>query len=278
MHEFQPPSQQNGIFAANRAVGRISLAVGASGGTTRRKRVEEAGSLRVRFPTPPGAGLDAALVNVAGGIAGGDRLDVTVEVGEGACLSVTSVAAEKVYRTLGPEARIAVQLTLGRDSTLNWLPQEVILFDRARLSRSIEIDMAERARLVLAEMVVFGRSAMGERLEEGSLFDRWRLRREGRLVFAETMLLDGPIADKLAKPAVAKGGAAVATLLFVPGDDALASALRDMEPSFRGEVAASAWNGLAVARFLGVDGAVVRHDLTLALSGLGVTLPRLWLN
>jgi hypothetical protein len=54
--------------------------------------------------------------------------------------------------------------------------------------------------------------------------------------------------------------------------------LRDLAPSFRGEVAASAWNGLAVARFLGADGAVVRHDFAQALAGLGVAVPRLWLN
>ena len=76
-------------------------------------------------------------------------------------------------------------------SHLAWLPQETILFDRARVSRRIDIDLAESASLLLCEIVVFGRAAMGERMLHGEFVDRWRVRRGGRLVFAETVRLDG---------------------------------------------------------------------------------------
>ncbi|MGZ3309607.1 MAG: urease accessory protein UreD, partial [Xanthobacteraceae bacterium] len=166
-------------FAANRAIGRIALAVRAKAGVTRRARVREEGSLRVRFPGAASAELEAVIVNTAGGVAGGDRfaLDVTVE--PGARLVVTTAAAEKVYRTLDPDATIDVTLTLGAMSSLAWLPQETILFNRARLRRTINIDLAEDARLLLVEAIVFGRAGMGEAVDDAGVFDRWRLHRGG---------------------------------------------------------------------------------------------------
>jgi urease accessory protein len=269
---------QSDIFAANRAMGRVSRAVAATGGETRRTHVDEAGSLRVRFLRRTSDELEAVLVNTAGGIAGGDRFDLDMAVGAGARLAVSTAAAEKVYRSLGPEATINVKLKVEAGGSLLWLPQETILFDQARLRRSIEVDVAGDAKLVLAEALVFGRSAMGETLKQGSLMDRWRIRRDGKLAFAETLCLDGAIASKLGEKAVAGGGVAVATLLITPGDEAMVGKIRELGGRFRSEVAASAWNGLAVARLVAKDGAALRHDLALALTALGVALPRPWLN
>ena len=156
-------------FAANRAVGRIALAVRANAGVTRRLRVAEEGSLRVRCPGPPAAELEAVIVNTAGGVAGGDRLKLAVTVEPGARLVVTTAAAEKVYRTLEPDATVDVTLTVGAGGALAWLPQETILFDRARLKRSIDIDLAEDAHLVLAEAIVLGRAGMGEAVDDSRL-------------------------------------------------------------------------------------------------------------
>jgi urease accessory protein len=271
------PADRADIFAANRARGTIALSVAAVHGVTRRTHVHEAGSLRVRFPGPRSADLEAMIVNTAGGIAGGDRLAVDVAVGKAARLAVTTAAAEKIYRSLGPAATVHVNLTVAANGKLTWLPQETILFDSARLRRTIDVDLAEDATLVLAEALLFGRAAMGEAVEEGSLFDRWRVRRGGRLVFAETVRLDAHIGTRLRQRAVAAGGGAVATLLVVPGDEARVAALR-VAATWQGEVALSAWNGLAVARFLAREGSDLRHDLAAVLTALGVALPRLWPN
>jgi urease accessory protein len=266
-------------FAANRAVGRVVLAVRPSAGSTRRARVGEEGPLRVRCPGPPADELEAVIVNTAGGMAGGDRFTLDVTVEPGARLAVTTAAAEKVYRTLGPDTAVDVKLEVGAGGTLAWLPQETILFDRARLRRSIEIDLAPDARLLLAEAMVFGRSGMGEAVDLSLLFDRWRLRRDGVLVHAEAVRLDGAVAAKLAQPAVAKAGVAIATVLIAPGDDAAAGAVRTLGDRFRGEVGVSAWNGIAVARLVAADGAALRHDLVAVLTALrDKPLPRLWLN
>jgi urease accessory protein len=266
-------------FAANRAIGRIAFAVQAKAGVTRRTRVREEGSLRVRFPGPASAELEAVIVNTAGGVAGGDRfaLDVTVE--PGARLVVTTAAAEKVYRTLEPDATIDVKLAVGATSSLAWLPRETILFNRARLRRTINIDLAEDARLLLAEAIVFGRSGMGEAVDDAGVFDRWHLHRGGRLIHAEAMRLDGAVAAKLAQLAVANGGVAVATVLIVPADEAVAAGIRALDEHFQGEVGVSAWNGFAVVRLCAADGAALRHDLVAVLTAVhDRSLPRLWLN
>ena len=231
------------IFAANRAVGCVALAVAAVAGESRRTRVHEAGSLRVRFPNGTSrAALDAVIVNTAGGMTGGDRFDIDMTVGAGARLTVTTAAAEKIYRSLGPDTQVAVKAAIGCGGALAWLPQETILFDQVRLRRTIDVELARGASLVLAEAIVFGRSAMGETVLRGHLFDRWRVRVGGALVVAETLRLDGAIAQRLAQRAIAA-------------------------------------ESVAVARLVAPDGAALRRDLVAVLPALGAApLPRLWMN
>jgi urease accessory protein len=271
-----PAAALREIFDANRSVGHLALEAKRDGDVTRRVRVAEDGPLRVRFPGTGGGNLEAMIVNTAGGIAGGDRHDLDVIAGEGARLAVTTAAAEKVYRSLGADSEIHVTLQVARAAELGWFPQETILFDRSRLSRRIEIDIAEGGSLVLAEAVVFGRSAMGEIVRSGWLRDRWRVRCGGKLVFAETLLLDGLIADKLGESSIGAGSVAIGTVLALPGSDAAVQRVR--EGSYSGEVAVSAWNGLAVARLCAKDSAVLRADIATTVAALGGKLPRLWLN
>jgi urease accessory protein len=269
----------NETFAANRAVGRIDLAVKVHAGITRRAQVFEDGPLRVRLPGAPSQEAEAVIVNTAGGIAGGDRHDIRVTAGEGASVVVTSAAAEKVYRALGPASELTVTLDVGAGASLAWMPQETILFDQARLFRSIDATLAADARLLLAEAVGFGRTAMGEAVTQGSFTDRWRIRRGGRLIHAESVQFEGAIAGQLAEPAIAGGRVTAATVLVVPGDEDTVAAVRACGQDCRGELGVSSWNGIAVARLCAEDGATLHHDLGLVLQVLrGAPLPRLWLN
>lgn len=268
---------QSDIFAANRARGVIAVGAEVVAGVTRRTVVREEGSLRVRFPRPLAPALQAVIVNTAGGIAGGDRYDIACDAGAGADLTVSTAAAEKIYRSIGPDAEVSIQLSVEAGGALAWLPQETIFFDDAQLSRRIEVTLAEDASVLIAEGIVFGRSAMDEAVHTGSFVDRWRVKRGGTTVFAETVRLDGKIAARLAEPAVAGGNIALATVLIAPGGDTQVEAIRARGDDFRGEVGASAWNGFVLARLCAPDGAMLRHDLVTVLSALGrTTLPRLW--
>jgi urease accessory protein len=273
------PAGAYDIFEANRARGAVRFDVHLRDGMTRRGTLHESGSLRVRFPSPEDHGLSAMFVNTAGGIAGGDHFAVDIAAGEGTRLTLTTAAAEKVYRAPGKPAALDISLRVAAGAHLSWLPQETILFDRAGIARRIDIDLDETASLLLCEIVVFGRTAMGETMREGSFVDRWRVRRGGKLVFAETVRLTGDIGSKLAQGAIAKGAAAVGTALIVPGDAALVERIREAAPSFGGETGLSAWNGFAMARFCAQDAVRLRADMMAVLGRASdVPLPRLWLN
>lgn len=267
------------VFAANRAVGRIALSVRHVAGASRPERVHEAGMLRVRFPNGARRDtLDAVIVNTAGGLAGGDRAEIAMTAAAQAQLTVTTAAAEKIYRSLGPQTQIAVKLEAAAGAALAWLPQETILFDRMRLRRTIDVALVRDSNLLMVEAVVFGRSAMGERVAAGSFVDRWRVRVDGALVFADAIRLDGEIAELLERRAAAGGGVAVATVLKIPGDDQTVAAVRAVESTCAGEVGVSTWNGLMIGRLVAPTDAALRGDLLRVLTALGIAPPRLWLN
>ena len=105
-------------------------------GKTRRRTLHESGSLRVRFPSPESEALSAVFINTAGGIAGGDHFAIDIAAGEGTRLVATTAAAEKIYRSHGPDSRIDVALKVGDGAHLAWLPQETILFDGVCAART----------------------------------------------------------------------------------------------------------------------------------------------
>lgn len=270
-----------GNLQRQRADGRVAFSAALLDGRTRPMRIQESGSMRIRLPKVPGTSIEAVLVNTAGGIACGDRFSVEIEAQAGTSVTVATPAAEKVYRSDGSIAELSVSLSADAGSCLEWLPQETILFDQARLARRLDADMAGDAHLTLFEAVVFGREAHAERIANGSFEDRWRIRRDGRLVYADTLRLDGPIADLLQKPSVAKGARALATLIHLaPDAEARLEATREILPSGNGcDAAASSWNGILAVRFCAVTVEALRTSvLPFLLTFRGGPLPRVWLS
>lgn len=261
---------------SERTRGHVRLTVQRIGGRTAAGRLAEGGPLRLRFPkTDRDGALEGVLINTSGGIVGGDVLQVDVVAGPGTTLALTTQAAEKVYRSTGPVAQVAVSLRAEAGARLAWLPQETIVFDRARVARTIDLDLAGDARLVACEAILFGRTAMGERVRSGTLRDRWRLRRAGSLAFADALVLDGEIERTLARPAVAAGANGIATVLYVASDaeqrvDRLRAALAQ-----RGlEAGASVQGDVLVARLLARDGLTLRRGVVAALGALSTVPPR----
>lgn len=263
-----------------RARGGASLRFVSADGRTRLADLHQAVPLRVLFPTPePGEPPIAAVVNTAGGLAGGDAVRLSVTMAPGTLATISTPSAEKIYRSLGPRTRVEARLSVDTGAALEWIPQETILFDGARLERRIEADLAPGARLIMAEMLVFGRHARGETLDHGSLLDAWRLRRAGALVWADGLAL-GPDPFAMLDHRFGFAGAEACATLAVAAEDGLAGlrdALRD-----QGFAATLARPGLLLARWLG--GAVpVRQGMGTAirlvrsrLLGLPAVLPRLW--
>lgn len=271
--------------ARQRSVGRVALSVGGDpSGPTRVLDLSESGPSRMRFPRMHGAAMEGILVNTAGGIACGDDFALSLDLGEGAGFVLTTTAAEKIYRSDGPVSRVGNRVTLAAGARLAWLPQETILFDRARLRRRFEADLAADAGLLVFEAVVFGRLARGEAVEQGLFEDVWRVRRAGRLVYADALRLDGPIAALLARPAIGGNARACATLVdFTPGAETRLDEARALLASLGANgasgvaAAASAWNGHLALRALAPEVGALRALAAGFLARYrGAPMPRVW--
>jgi urease accessory protein len=269
------------------AIVRLSFKAqeGTSGAGTALDTLHQAGAGRARFPNPTEGGAaaqaQAILLNMAGGLTGGDRFDIDVGMGAGARATVTTAAAEKIYRSLhGDPAHMCVDARLEADSTLLWLPQPTILFDRAVLERRTTIDVAPTARLLAAEILIFGRTAMGEDVVAGSVADHWRVRYGGRLIYADTLRLSGDVAAQLDRRATLAGARATASVLYVAEDAARRlDAVREVleGAGHTATIGASAWGQILLLRGLAKDGRTLQVALRPVIEALsGRLLPRIW--
>ncbi|CAN7525969.1 urease accessory protein UreD [Phenylobacterium sp. LjRoot219] len=271
-----PSSASSPSLQRASGAGRIAVRAGASG-ETRLARLYQEGCAKIRLPRDAAArSLEAVLINTAGGLTGGDRLRWTAEVGPQAALTLTTQACEKVYRAADDQAETVTELSLGAQARLDWLPQETILFNGGAYARRLDADLAAGARLLAMESVVLGRTAMGERVTHGALRDRWRVRREGRLVFADELRFEGPVFEIAAGAPILAGACAFASLLLVADDaDQRLAAVRAAIGPAGG---ASAFDGKLFARIAAADGLALRRALipTLEILRDGEPLPRVW--
>lgn len=266
-----------------RARGRAEIGFKRRGDATVLDRLFQEGQAKIRLPKSHGGEpATAVLINTAGGIAGGDRLIYGARFGAGTTAVVTAQAAERVYRSSATDGslsgEVSTRLEVEAGASAEWLPQETILFDGAALDRRLEVEMAADARLLLAETVVLGRAAMGETVSTCRLVDRFRIRRGGRLIFADTLRLDGAPGEILAGAATGKGATAFATVLWVaPEAEAALEGLRDLLAGIEVEAGASAWDGLLCLRLAHVSARSLRDALVrIMLHIRQADLPRVW--
>jgi len=253
-------------------------------GKARLAHLHQVSPLRVLFPhVPDGEIPQAALVTTSGGVVGGDRLDMRLEAGEGCRVQFMAQAAEKIYRSAGPDARIEVGLTAGPGAWLEYLPQETILFQGARLRRRTCLHAAAGSRMLAGEMIVFGRTAMNEHVTHGLLREAWEVRKNGKLIWADAQHLDGDVESLLAAPAGFGGAVAAATILLLCPDPT--RHVETVRGIFEKNARASATivGGLLLLRWLSDDAAALRRNfaaawmyLRAAEAGLPAQLPRLW--
>lgn len=280
------------IVPLQRSVGSAQIGFKTRGPHTVLDTVHQAGCCKVRFPRPePGNAPEAVLINTAGGLTDSDVLAVEAVWRRGTCAALSSQAAERIYRSRGIPARITNSLRIASGATGLWLPQESILFDGGRLSRRLTASIEDGGQLLACESTVFGRRAMGETVQVGSLADSWRIRFDGRLVFADAFAIDGTIADRLNRAAVANGANAVASILYVGrAADRLLTVFRDVAECFGTTAGSSVIGPVLHIRLLAETGAVLRRDLAASLrlllgqletgrdgfAGPAAVLPRVW--
>ncbi len=270
----------------SRMDGRAQVGFVRRDGVSRLADLDQRSPLRVLFPRveadePP----LAAVTTVSGGLVGGDTLRMGVRVGERAGAVAIGQAAEKVYRSLGPDSIVDVELSVGAAGWLEWLPQETILFDGARLSRTTAVDVDPSGRLMAGECLVFGRLARGEVMRTGLVRDRWVVRQGGRLVWADALVVEDDILDALDGPSGFGGARVYATAIYVGPDAAnhLEAAKELTKNCGSVRSGATCVAGVLVARWLSKDPLAVRRGferfwmkMRTNTGGLPGRLPRLW--
>ena len=285
-----PPSSPGRIEpapAVRWADGAAEIGVGIRNSETRLRHLFQSDPCRILFPrVPPGSPMEAVIVTMSGGIVGGDRLRFALRAEKDAVAAITTQAAEKVYRSAGGTSEISVSVDVADGAFLEWMPQETILFDGARLRRTNVADVAGTGRLLTGEIVVFGRRARGEAFTYGFLHDGWTIRRDGRTAWRDALRLDGDARALIANPHAFDGAAACATMIYAGADagerlefvrEALGPATADMN------AAATRLGEVLVVRFLSRDAALLRarfadlwKNMRHAAAGHPARLPRVW--
>ncbi|MEM1104046.1 MAG: urease accessory protein UreD [Pseudomonadota bacterium] len=279
----------------NRADGAARIAFQRlSDGRTVLKDLYHRQPLRALLPiTAHGEPPSAILTCVSGGLAGGDRLSVDVRVEDGARACVIGQAPEKIYRSLGPNAEIEARLDVSADAYLEWLPQEAIVFDGARMRRRTRLTIDGSASLLAGEMIAFGRAAKGEPFERGYVFDGWDVRRQdGRLLWKDALRFGdcgaAQMQAALHQPSTLGGAGACATIIAQTTDpkgavDAVRRLESVLETAGGASIGATQVNGLVLVRLLGRQArplraafGVIWGELRARVANLPNRMPTIW--
>lgn len=260
----------------------LELGYGRDGETTRPTLRRHKGPLRVQKHLY-GEGPEVCqhiIVHPPGGIAGGDRLDIAAKVGANAWAQLTSPGAAKWYRAKGP-AYQRLELKVGAGATLEWLPQETIVYCGAQAELSTCIELEGDARLCYWDMVALGRPASGERFNTGHFQAHLDIRRDGQLLWHERQRIRGD--DGLLDSPIGLAGQPVFATLLISGeiDADLLERCRMIPSLVRGDL--SQLPGLLVARCLASEALHARawlidlwRLLRPVLLGRAAVPPRIW--
>jgi urease accessory protein len=268
-----------------RANGAGRVVLRGSAGCTEVMDIHQKFPTRIMFPTIDGGAVkEVVVVNAAGGIAGGDRLELEITALENSLVTVTSQAAEKIYRALNQPAQVVTKLKTRNVGKIAWLPQETIIFDSARIRRQMEIDVCTGTELMALEWLVLGRTAHGEEVVRGHIHDRWLARRDGRLVWVDSFRVTEETFPHLRKRALLANYNAIGTLLyFGPHLDRRLEMLREVTQSLVCKCAATLVSGLIVVRFAAETSSDLRIALICLLQHFGrdgdpgpFRVPKMW--
>lgn len=264
---------------------QLDLRFARRGQTTVLAHRAQRGPLALQKPLYPEgpSPCHAIVLHPPGGIAAGDALDIRCRLDGGAHALLTTPGAGKWYRSAGAEASQHLVVEVAEEACCEWLPQETILFDGARAVLDSEIRLAPGGRYLGWEVLVFGRSARGERLSRGSLRLATRLTEDGRVLWTERAALSG--GDALFDAAPGFAGRAVSATLLAAGLDCPDDLLAALRAACATQPACGVTRlpRMVLARCLGDSAEAVRAQLLRLWSLLRPTFagrdavpPRIW--
>lgn len=260
-----------------RAEGVARLGVAHVSGRTRLRELYQESAAKIRIPSSAHSPhIEAAIINTAGGLTGGDCMQWHVTLGGSSGACITSQACERIYRSTGDPAKVQTHITLKENTKFAWVPQETIIFDQARLERELTVHMHKTSEAMVCESIVFGRQHMGETVMRGRVKDQWRVFREGELLHAENMTFDDEIAALLSRKSITSGALAIATILLI--GERFEARLAPVRNLIGQNGAAAFWNGRLLARVVAEDSYMLRKILCplIAENNPAGVLPKVW--
>lgn len=270
-------------------LGRLSLAFEKAEHGTQLARSEHEGPLRIQRVLKPegGACPHVYLLHPPGGVVGGDRLRTEIELGERACVLLTTPAAQKLYRSSGATAEISNVLRLASGAEVEWLPSETLAFSSAHAAIATRVELAQGAGFLGWDVACYGMPARGEAFDRGRVVSRFEIFRDGAPLSIESF--DLTQGRELLQGAFAlRGQPVVANLYAVPTtgkvEEGLVARVRDaIAGAADGLSAVSSLRDLLVVRVLAESVEAARAPLLRAwqllrpeLFGRPPVLPRIW--
>lgn len=246
-------------------------------GATRCANLRQEGSFRVLFPRVHAGGVEAVMLNTAGGITGGDHFTVKAKADAGALLTMTTQAAERIYRAKGADfGKLETDLTVGPNARFNWMPQETILFDGSALVRRLNVAVTATSTFLMVEPLIFGRQASGETVTSGKLDDRITITRDGVPIYLDGIRMTGDMAAQLKHSAIGDDAAAVANIVYYGQNaESFLDHVRTLLPETAGATLLS--DDLLLIRALAADSYMLRKTIVPVLTHLNNdTLPKNW--
>jgi len=280
-----PRARTPGDKDLQRSKGRARMVLAGSAHGTRIVDIFQRSPIRIMFPGIRGAPVEEAVaVNTGGGIAGGDRLEFSVTVLADASVTVTTQAAERVYRALSEPALIDTRLKVYSAARLAWLPQETIVFNGGRMRRNTDIEICAGAELLALEWLVLGRAAHGEELVRGHIADGWQVKIDGRLIWADRFRVTDDVFPRTRNRALLADFKAIGTLIyFGPDAEARVQLMRELASELQCHCVTTVVSGLVIARLAARAAAELKTSLRQILLKFDPTpaqgpfrLPKMW--
>jgi urease accessory protein len=266
---------------------RLELGFERVAGKTALTRKRHHGPLVVQrafYPEPDGL-AHVYLVHPPGGLVAGDRLALDVEVASGAGALITTPAATKYYRSEGKVTRQTQELRVRSGASLEWLPQETIVFGAARVETRTRVELEPGARFCGWEVVCLGRAASGDHFETGRLSQSFEIWQGGRPLWIERSRFDASEPVRAARWGLA-GKRVVGTFVCPTVNAAAVTAIREAVEPREGELfAASQTRAAIVCRYLGDNTERAKQVFSAAWAALRPLVlerpacpPRIWLT
>ncbi|MBM3342057.1 MAG: urease accessory protein [Betaproteobacteria bacterium] len=230
-----------------------------------------------------GAVCHNIIVHPPAGIASGDHLEIDVRASRHSQALLTTPGAAKWYRSTGAWARQRNTLVVDAHASLEWLPQETIVFDGALARLETDVQLQRGARYIGWEVLCLGRAGSGERFTRGACHSAMRLSCAGKPLWIERAAI--PADGLLTRSCAGLAGKTVCGTLVAAAENIEAvdiAACRALKARV-GDTAVTRLPGVLVARYLGDASEAAKHYfaalwqvLRPMIVGREAVIPRIW--